>query len=77
MKDCRCTFRAALDPVPTFVTMHLDRTLLKPVKNMEGGVGTVQYRRVLDPSVFFTAWSYFDHSSFRWRLQLARMPLRI
>ncbi len=52
---------AALDPVPTFITMHLDRSLLKPAKNMDGGIGTVQYRRVLGPSIFFTAWSYVDH----------------
>jgi mannose-6-phosphate isomerase-like protein (cupin superfamily) len=52
---------AALDPAPTFITMHLDRALLKPVNSMDGGKGTVQYRRVLDPSIFFTAWSYVDH----------------
>jgi mannose-6-phosphate isomerase-like protein (cupin superfamily) len=52
---------APLDPIPTFITMQLDRSLLKPVDHMDGGTGTVQYRRALDPTVFYTAWSYVDH----------------
>lgn len=52
---------APLDPVPTFISMHLDRSLLRPVNAMNGGSGTVQYRRALDPSVFYTPWSYVDH----------------
>ena len=50
-----------VDAIPTFITMHLDRSLLKPVEHMKGGNGTVQYRRALDPTVFFSAWSYVDH----------------
>ncbi len=52
---------APLDKVPTFITMHLDRSLLKPVSNLNGGSGTVQYRRALGPSVFDSPWSYMDH----------------
>jgi mannose-6-phosphate isomerase-like protein (cupin superfamily) len=52
---------ATLDPIPQFVSFHLDRSLLKPVNAMDGGKGTVQYRRALQPSVFFTTWSYIDH----------------
>jgi len=52
---------APLDPDPTFITMHLDRSLLKAVTSFHGGSGTVQYRRALEPSVFFTTWSYIDH----------------
>jgi mannose-6-phosphate isomerase-like protein (cupin superfamily) len=41
--------------------MHLDRSLLTPVANFKGGSGTVQYRRALNPSVFYSPWSYVDH----------------
>jgi mannose-6-phosphate isomerase-like protein (cupin superfamily) len=51
----------ALDKIPTFMTMKLDRGLLRPVEAMNGGKGTVQYRRALAPSVFAGPWSYVDH----------------
>src|ERR1019366_3825000 len=51
----------ALDPIPVFVTMRLDRALLRPIDGMSGGTGTVQYRRVFNPSVFLSPWSYVDH----------------
>jgi len=47
---------APQDKVPQFVTMRLDKALLKP-----GATPGVMRRRALSPSVFFTAWSYVDH----------------
>lgn len=49
------------DPIPVFMTMRLDKTLLHPVANYHGGQGTVQYRRALDQDVFLTNWAYVDH----------------
>jgi mannose-6-phosphate isomerase-like protein (cupin superfamily) len=50
-----------IDPIPVFMTMRLDRALLRPVNGMSGGKGSVQYRRALEPSVFTSPWAYVDH----------------
>jgi len=52
---------APLDPIPVFMTMQLDRALLKPITAMNQGKGTVQYRRALGPTVFNSPWAYVDH----------------
>jgi mannose-6-phosphate isomerase-like protein (cupin superfamily) len=52
---------APLDPIPVFMSMSLDKALLRPVTAMNGGKGAVQYRRALDPTVFLGPWSYVDH----------------
>ncbi|WCM26642.1 cupin domain-containing protein [Sphingomonas sp. QA11] len=51
----------ALDPIPQFISARFDPAQLRPVAGMDGGDGTVQYRRAFEPSVFSTPWSYVDH----------------
>jgi mannose-6-phosphate isomerase-like protein (cupin superfamily) len=48
---------APKDKIPQFVTMRLEKSLLKPAPNG----GKVQRRRALSPSVFYSPWSYVDH----------------
>lgn len=50
-----------VEPKPVFITMRLDRKLLRPVAALNGGKGTAQYRRALQPEVFFSNWAYVDH----------------
>lgn len=50
-----------LDRIPVFMAMQLDRALLKPIKGMNQGTGTVQYRRALGPAIFNSPWAYVDH----------------
>ncbi len=52
----------ALDPIPQFVTMRLDRSLLKPAGPAlpDASAGAL-YRRALGPTIFSTPWAYVDH----------------
>ena len=50
-----------VDPIPVFMTLQLDRGLLRPTEAMNGGKGSVQYRRAMQPAAFAGPWSYIDH----------------
>jgi mannose-6-phosphate isomerase-like protein (cupin superfamily) len=52
---------APKDQIPQFMHMNLDKSLDRPTPAFEGGKGTVMYHRGLDPSAFYTTWSYVDH----------------
>lgn len=50
-----------LDRIPVFMTMRLERALLRPLPFTTGGKGTGQYRRALNTTVFTGPWAYVDH----------------
>jgi len=52
---------ASIDVKPEFMTMRLDRKLLRPVSHLDGGEGIALYRRVLGGDTFATNWTYVDH----------------
>ena len=59
---------AALDAIPTFMTLRLDKSLLRPAGARgrgapipEAAPNAVLSRRVAGPAMFSTTWSYIDH----------------
>ena len=53
--------QVTLEPIPQFISGRLEPSQMKDATSLQGGRGTVKYRRVFGPSVFATVWSYVDH----------------
>jgi mannose-6-phosphate isomerase-like protein (cupin superfamily) len=58
---------ATLDPIPTFMTVRLDKSTLRPAGARGQAAAapppanTVLSRRIAGPAMFSTTWSYIDH----------------
>jgi len=52
---------AQKDAIPQFIHMNLSKSLDRPMPNFEGGKGAAMYHRGLDPSTFYSTWTYVDH----------------
>jgi mannose-6-phosphate isomerase-like protein (cupin superfamily) len=52
---------APKDAIPQFIHMNLSKSLDRPVANFDGGKGSAMFHRGLDPSTFYTTWTYVDH----------------
>jgi len=51
------------DAIPQFINFRIDPALMVAAPPSLNATGSVTFRRLLGPNVFYTVWSYFDHIS--------------